>query len=84
MTASALPPAERAFAEAFAAARQRLALSAQKVADAMVAAGFESFKYTRVYDIEALRRGIHLGEAVELARITELDLMEACGLRPAA
>lgn len=84
MDASQLPAAERAFAGSLGQARVRADLTQREVAERMQMAGFSWFRQVTVGEIERGNRRVRLGEAVELARITGMDLMAACGLRPAA
>ena len=76
MSTRTMPPAEARFAAELAVARTRAGLARDKVAGLMVEAGFGTFRGSTVAQIEQGKRGTGLGEAIELARITGLDLAE--------
>lgn len=63
-------------------ARTEAGMSQQKVADAMRAAGFDTFRQTKVLKIEQEKTAIFLEEAVALAALFGQTLDSALGLRP--
>lgn len=73
-----------AFGQWLRATRSEAGLSQQKVADAMQAAGFTTFRQTKVLKIEQATTAIFLDEAAALAQLFGTTLDVALGLRAVA
>lgn len=63
-------PAEVKFGQDLRAARERLGISQEQLASQMRAAGYNAYRQNTIYRIESGLRGIRLGEALALSRLT--------------
>lgn len=70
------------FAEWLRTARAEAGLSQQKVADAMRAKGFDTFRQTKVAKIEQSATALFLDEAVALTALFGTTIDTALGLKP--